>query len=86
MANQPVAAIPVRVLNWPDAGPGELQRATPGRRRPGSAARSAPRRPPASAIVVTTAVRHQAPIVTSDLGDLTRITDAIGMKIKFFTT
>jgi predicted nucleic acid-binding protein len=38
------------------------------------------------AIVVTTAVRHQAPIVTSDRGDLSRIADAIGVKIKFFPT
>ena len=38
------------------------------------------------AIVVATAVRHQAPIVTSDRGDLARIADAIGVKIKFFTT
>jgi len=38
------------------------------------------------AIVVATAVRHQAPIVTSDPGDLTHIADAIGMKIRLFTT
>jgi predicted nucleic acid-binding protein len=37
-------------------------------------------------VVVATAVRHQAPIVTSDRGDLSRIADAIGVKIKFFTT
>lgn len=36
------------------------------------------------AIVVATAVRHQAPVVTSDPGDLTRIADAIGVKIKIF--
>jgi predicted nucleic acid-binding protein len=38
------------------------------------------------AIVVATAVRHQAPIVTSDRGDLSRIADAIGVKIQFFAT
>ena len=38
------------------------------------------------AIVVATAVRHQAPIVTSDRGDLARIADTVGVKIKFFTT
>jgi predicted nucleic acid-binding protein len=38
------------------------------------------------AIVVATAVRHQAPVVTSDPDDLTRIADAIGMKIRLYTT
>jgi len=38
------------------------------------------------AIVVATAVRHQAPIVTSDRGDLSRIADALGVKIQFFAT
>ena len=38
------------------------------------------------AIVVATAVRHQAPVVTSDRGDLARIADAIGVKLKFFAT
>ena len=38
------------------------------------------------AIVIVTAVRHQAPIVTSDPGDLTHIADAIGMKIRLYTT
>ncbi len=38
------------------------------------------------AIVIATAVRHQAPIVTSDRGDLSRITDAIGVKVQFFAT
>jgi hypothetical protein len=38
------------------------------------------------AIVVATAVRCQASIVTSGRGDLSRIADAIGVKIKFFTT
>ncbi len=33
------------------------------------------------AIVVATAIRHQAPIVTSDRGDLSRIADAVGVKI-----
>jgi predicted nucleic acid-binding protein len=33
------------------------------------------------AIVVATAVRHQAAVVTSDPGDLTHIADAIGVKI-----
>jgi predicted nucleic acid-binding protein len=35
------------------------------------------------AIVIATAVRHQAPIVTSDL---TRITDALGFKIRLYPT
>ena len=38
------------------------------------------------AIVVATAVRHQAPIVTSDPGDLTHIADAIGVKIRLYPT
>ena len=38
------------------------------------------------AIVVATAVRHQAAVVTSDPGDLTRIADAIGVKIRLFQT
>ena len=36
------------------------------------------------AIVVATAVRHQAPIVTTDPGDLTHIAESIGVKIQFF--
>jgi predicted nucleic acid-binding protein len=38
------------------------------------------------AIVVATAVRRQAPIVTSDRGDLSRIADAIGVKLHFYPT
>jgi len=38
------------------------------------------------AIVVATAVRHQAPVVTGDRGDLARIADAIGVKIQLFPT
>jgi predicted nucleic acid-binding protein len=38
------------------------------------------------AIVVATAVRHQAPVVTSDRGGLSRIADAIGVKLRFYTT
>lgn len=38
------------------------------------------------AIVVVTAVRNQALIVTSDRGDLSRIADAIGVKLRFFAT
>ena len=38
------------------------------------------------AIVIVTAVRHQAPVVTSDPGDLTRIADSIGVKIRVFPT
>ncbi len=38
------------------------------------------------AIVIATAVRHQAPVVTSDPGDLARIADAIGVKIKLYPT
>jgi hypothetical protein len=37
------------------------------------------------AIVVATAVRHQAPVVTSDPSDLTRIADSIGVKIQLYT-
>ncbi len=35
--------------------------------------------------IVAAAVRHQAPVVTSDPGDLTHIADAIGMKIRLYT-
>ena len=38
------------------------------------------------AIVIATAIRHQAPIVTSDPGDLARIADAIGVTIKLYPT
>jgi predicted nucleic acid-binding protein len=36
------------------------------------------------AIVMVTAVRHQAPVVTSDAGDLARIADAIGVKVRLY--
>ncbi|HEY7146892.1 MAG TPA: PIN domain-containing protein [Streptosporangiaceae bacterium] len=36
------------------------------------------------AIVVATAVRYQAPVVTSDPGDLSRIAGSIGVKLGFF--
>jgi hypothetical protein len=38
------------------------------------------------AIVIATAVRHQAPVVTGDPGDLTRLADSIGVKIRLYTT
>jgi predicted nucleic acid-binding protein len=38
------------------------------------------------AIVIATAVRHQAAVVTSDPGDLTRLASAIGVKIRLFPT
>lgn len=38
------------------------------------------------AIVVASAVRNQAPIVTSDPGDLARIADALGVKIRLYPT
>jgi hypothetical protein len=38
------------------------------------------------AIVIATAVRHQASVVTSAARDLTRIADSIGVKIRFFST
>ena len=38
------------------------------------------------AIVIATAVRHQAPVVTSDPADLSRIADALGVKIQLFPT
>ncbi|MGW6282849.1 PIN domain-containing protein [Kribbella sp. NPDC055071] len=36
------------------------------------------------AIVVAMAVRHQAPVVTSDPGDLTRLAESIGVKLRLF--
>lgn len=36
------------------------------------------------AIVIVTAVQNQAPVVTSDPGDLGRIADALGVKIQLF--
>ncbi len=36
------------------------------------------------AIVIVTAVQRQAPVVTSDPGDLTRIADSIGVKIRLY--
>jgi|ERR1700722_8035608 predicted nucleic acid-binding protein len=36
------------------------------------------------AIVVTTAVRYQAPVVTSDSGDITRIAEALGLQIRLY--
>jgi len=38
------------------------------------------------AIVITTAVRYQAAVVTSDPGDLTRLASAIGVKVRIFPT
>lgn len=38
------------------------------------------------AIVIATAVRHQAPVVTSDPGDLAHIADAIGVRIRLYPT
>jgi predicted nucleic acid-binding protein len=38
------------------------------------------------AIVVATAVRHQAPIVTGDPGDLARLANSIGVKIQLYPT
>jgi predicted nucleic acid-binding protein len=38
------------------------------------------------AIVIATAVRHQAAVVTSDPGDLTRLANSIGVKIRLFPT
>jgi predicted nucleic acid-binding protein len=38
------------------------------------------------AIVIATAVQHQAPVVTSDSGDLALIAESIGVKIRFFVT
>jgi hypothetical protein len=39
-----------------------------------------------NAIVIATAVRHQAAVVTSDPGDLTRLANSIGVKIRLFPT
>ena len=39
-----------------------------------------------NAIVIATAVRHQAPIVTSDPRDLTHIADSIGVTISLYPT
>jgi predicted nucleic acid-binding protein len=36
------------------------------------------------AIVVATAVRHQASVVSSDPGDLSRLAEAIGVKLRLF--
>ena len=36
------------------------------------------------ASVVTTAVRYQAPVVTSDSGDITRIAEALGLQIRLY--
>ncbi len=38
------------------------------------------------AIVIATAVQHQAPVVTSDAGDLALMADSVGVKIRFFVT
>jgi predicted nucleic acid-binding protein len=37
------------------------------------------------AIVVATAIRYQAAVVTSDPGDLTRLADSLGIKIRLFS-
>jgi hypothetical protein len=36
--------------------------------------------------VIVTAIPHQAPVVTSDPGDLTHIADSIGVKIRLYAT
>jgi predicted nucleic acid-binding protein len=38
------------------------------------------------AIVVATAARRQAPVVTSDPADITRIADSLGVKIRIYPT
>jgi hypothetical protein len=38
------------------------------------------------AIVIATTIRHQAPVVTSDPGDLSHIADSIGEKVRLFAT
>jgi predicted nucleic acid-binding protein len=40
----------------------------------------------ADAIVIAAAIRHQAPIVTSDPGGLAYIADSIGVKIRLYPT
>jgi predicted nucleic acid-binding protein len=40
----------------------------------------------ADAVVVATAVRHQAPVVTTDPGDLTHIATSIGVKLRLYPT
>ncbi|OPG13759.1 hypothetical protein B1L11_07040 [Microbispora sp. GKU 823] len=37
------------------------------------------------AIVVATAVRYQAPVVTSDPEDLKHLADSLGVKLRLFT-
>jgi hypothetical protein len=74
----------------PDLPRAQRLRRTPGRRRTGRAAGLACAASRAAdvvdTIVITTAVRHQAPVVTSDPGDLTRIADCIGARIRIFAT
>jgi hypothetical protein len=74
----------------PDLPRAQRLRRTPGRRRTGRAAGLACAASRAAdvvdTIVITTAVRHQAPVVTGDPGDLTRIADCIGVKIRIFAT
>ena len=37
------------------------------------------------AVVVVAAVRHRAPVVTSDRGDVTRLAEAIGVSVQCFS-
>ncbi|MEV0217935.1 PIN domain-containing protein [Streptomyces sp. NPDC050704] len=37
------------------------------------------------AIVITTAVQYQAPVVTSDPDDLTQLADSLGVKLRLYT-
>jgi predicted nucleic acid-binding protein len=53
-------------------------------RAAGVACRAAKTADVVDAIVVATAVRRQAPVVTSDPGDLARLCDAIGIKVRLY--
>lgn len=69
-----------RVLKGCDILPDDLRAG----RAAGAACAASGTRDVVDAIVVVTAVRHQASVVTSDSGDLARIADSVGVKLRLF--
>jgi len=79
---EPAASDPAKVLKACDILPDDERMG----RAAGLACAASSTTDVVDAIVVATAVRHQASVVTSDRGDLSRIADAIGVKIRLYST
>ena len=71
-----------RVLNGCATSPADAPTARP----PGIACAASGTSDVVDAIVIATAVRHHAPVVTSDPRDLAHLADAIGVKVQLYPT